>query len=64
MQKKRELKRALGDHGDVVYMWKGRKRQDRCYALVAGAVERIPEDIIVDKQPVLVEDDDDLEEPD
>lgn len=63
-QKEKDLKEALGDDGDVVHVWKGRKKQDRCYAVVAGAVEKIPGSMIVKKQSVVVEGDDDLDEAD
>jgi hypothetical protein len=63
-RKRKEVEDALGNQGTVVRIWSGRKKQDRCYALVAGAVEKIPKKMIIRKQPLLVEDDDDLDEDD
>ncbi|MGH3047248.1 MAG: hypothetical protein ACRDNC_09640 [Gaiellaceae bacterium] len=60
-QKRKELEKALGRDGKVVHAWKGSKK-GRGYAVVSGAVEKIPKSKLVVKEPMLIEDDDDLED--
>jgi len=61
-QKRKDLQKKLGRDGKVLHAWKGKKK-NRGYAVVTGSVEKIPDDMLV-VTPMLIEDDDDLEDVD
>ena len=63
--KKKKLRTLLGSKA-VVRVWSGKKKQ-RCYAIVAGPVDGIPDDMLADPvklPPVLLIDDDDANDDD
>jgi hypothetical protein len=64
--RRKQLQRALGTDGDVVRFWAGKKKR-RCYALVVGSVDNVPDDMLADPRrlrPVLLIDDDDENDDD
>jgi hypothetical protein len=58
-ERKRQLEDILGKR-NVKKVWHGSKK-GRCYAVVCGPIDAISDDLL-DGDPVLVEEDDDLDE--